>query len=85
MSELIGWVGAAALLVGYGLLSLGRIRNSVSYQALNLAGAGGLALNGAVHHAWPSTVLNVIWLVISAAAILRMLLRPTVDQLRASE
>jgi hypothetical protein len=36
---------------------------------LNLLGAGGLAFNGAYHHAWPSAALNVIWLGIGALAL----------------
>ena len=69
LADVIGWAGAACLLLAYGWLSSGRLTAGLRYHLLNLAGAGGLALNGAVHQAWPSTALNVIWLGIGVAAI----------------
>jgi hypothetical protein len=69
LADVIGWVGAACLLLAYAWLSSGRLTAGIRYHLLNLAGAGGLALNGAVHQAWPSTALNVIWLGIGVAAL----------------
>ncbi|GAA3398428.1 CBU_0592 family membrane protein [Cryptosporangium minutisporangium] len=71
-AEIVGWAGAAALLAGYALLSLGRIPHSRRYQVLNLAGSAGLAINGVVHQAWPSTVLNLVWVAIGAVALARL-------------
>jgi hypothetical protein len=71
-AEVIGWLGAAALIAGYGLLSLGRIPNSRRYQVLNLVGSAGLAVNGAVHQAWPSTILNLVWVAIGATALAQL-------------
>lgn len=67
--EVIGWLGAACLLIAYGLLSSGRLRAGLAYQSMNLAGAIALALNGVVHRALPSVAVNVIWLVIGVVAI----------------
>ncbi|WFE25999.1 hypothetical protein O7623_21920 [Solwaraspora sp. WMMD791] len=39
------------------------------YHLLDLAGAGGLAVNGAFHQAWPSTALDLIWLGIGLTAL----------------
>lgn len=62
LADLIGWAGAGCLLLAYARLSRGRLAIGVRYHLMNLAGAGGLAINGAVHRAWPSTVLNLVWL-----------------------
>ncbi|MEU8076848.1 hypothetical protein AB0B31_15525 [Catellatospora citrea] len=67
--EVVGWLGAAALLLAYGLLSSGRLAAGTTYQLLNLAGAVALAVNGIVHRALPSVAVNAVWLVIGLAAL----------------
>lgn len=67
--DAIGWLGAVALLLAYAGLAAGRLPAGPGYHVLNLAGAGGLAFNGAYHHAWPSAALNVIWLAIGVVAL----------------
>jgi hypothetical protein len=69
LTDAVGWLGAGCLLVGYALVSAGRIGADRRYQLVNLAGSIGLAVNGAVHRAWPSTVLNVVWLGIGVVAL----------------
>jgi hypothetical protein len=71
LADAIGWAGAACLLLAYARLSSGRLAIGLRYHLLNLAGAGGLAFNGAFHRAWPSTVLNLIWLGIGLTALHR--------------
>jgi hypothetical protein len=71
LADATGWAGAACLLLAYAGLSGGRLAVGVRYHLLNLAGAGGLAVNGAVHHAWPSTALNLVWLGIGITALHR--------------
>ena len=68
-----GWVGAAALLLGYGLVSAGHLSGrSTGFQLLNLVGSLGLLVNGIWHGAWPSAALNAVWLVIGLAAVRRL-------------
>lgn len=58
------------LLIAYALLTRGRIRATSSlYLTLNLIGSAGLATNAAFHAAWPSTVVNVLWLAIGLTAL----------------
>ena len=71
LADAVGWAGAAGLLLAYARLSSGRLTVGWRYHLLNLAGAGGLAVNGAVHHAWPSTALNLVWLGIGVTALHR--------------
>ena len=61
------------ILIAYLLLSAGRLTGqSALYQWMNLAGAAGIAINGWWHRALPSTVLNLIWLLIGALALWRI-------------
>lgn len=68
-----GWLGAAALLLAYGLVSSGRLSpRGAPFQAVNLAGSLGLAANSGYHGAWPSVALNLVWMAIGAAALVRL-------------
>ena len=71
--ETIGWAGALLILAAYVLLTLGRIQaQSVSYQAMNVAGALGFMINGWVNGALPSAALNLIWMGIGVYALWQM-------------
>jgi hypothetical protein len=67
----IGWLGAGALLLAYGLVLRQRIEGTGGvFQALNIAGGAGLATSSAVAAAWPSAVLNVIWVGVGVGSLL---------------
>ena len=58
------------ILLAYLLLSMGRLTGqSRVYQAMNVVGAAGFIVNGWWHGAIPSASLNVVWLLIGAAAL----------------
>jgi hypothetical protein len=61
------------LIVGaYGLLSSGKLpANSKTYQIMNMAGAAGFIVNSGANGAYPSAVLNVVWIGISIYALVR--------------
>lgn len=70
MIAAIGWVGAVAVLLAYGLNHLGRLHpRDAAYLVLNTVGAIGLMISTAAAHAWPSAVVNLIWLVIGVPQI----------------
>ena len=74
--EAVGWGGAVLILLAYALLSSGKLTGqSQLYQALNIIGAAGFALNGWWHDAKPSAVLNILWMLIGAVALARILRR----------
>jgi hypothetical protein len=74
----VGWAGAASLLLAYGLTSAGRLPpEGARFQLLNLGGALALTVNSAYHGAWPSAALNVVWIIIGAAALVRARRRET--------
>ena len=70
--EIVGWAGAVIILIAYGLLSAGRIAaTSTAYQALNVVGAAGFVINSGSKGAYPSAVLNLIWIAIGIYALAR--------------
>jgi len=78
--EIIGWLGAALILIAYILLSLGRIEaKSIAYQGLNVAGAAGFVINSGYNGAIPSAALNVIWMGIGLFALTHILRRRPAD------
>ncbi len=72
--EIVGWAGAALILLAYLLLSAGRLTGqSLVYQVMNVVGAAGCIINGWWHGALPSATLNVLWLMIGLFASIRIL------------
>ena len=68
----IGWAGATSVLLAYLLL----LRRSISayglrYLSLNLLGSACLAVSTSAARAWPSAAVNVIWLAIGIAPLIR--------------
>ena len=73
--DIAGWAGAVLILAAYGLLTAGRLSaKSVKYQVMNVVGAIGFIINSAWNNAWPSAILNVIWVGIGVVALTRMAL-----------
>src|SRR6478672_1455131 len=71
--EVVGWAGAALILLAYLLLSAGRLTGqSIVYQGMNIVGAAGFIVDGWWHGALPSTALNVIWMGIGGVALWRI-------------
>lgn len=71
--EITGWVGAILLLTGFALTSYGVLAGtSMEYQLINLAGSLTLAYYTYMKKAYPNTVLNIIWVLISVIAIINI-------------
>ena len=61
--DLLGWIGAACLLLAYFLVSRKKLAgDALNYQLLNLAGGGLLTINSFYYGAFPSVAVNVIWI-----------------------
>jgi len=68
--EVAGWVGAGLILLGYLLISAGKLTGrSAAYQWINIVGAAGFVINGWWHAAIPSTALNVVWMGIGVVTL----------------
>ena len=72
--DIVGWCGMAIILLAYALVSsgIGVTANSVTYQAMNIAGSLGLICVAVVRRAHQVTALNVAWVVIGVVALVRM-------------
>lgn len=71
--EIIGWAAALLILSSYLLVSTGRLSGtSVTFQWMNVIGAGGFILNSGWHGALPSAVLNIAWAGIGIFTLLRL-------------
>ena len=71
MMEVVGWIGGALILAGYFLLTAGKLdAKSPVYQWLNVVGAAGFIANSGWNGAWPSAVLNIIWVGIGVVALI---------------
>ena len=68
--EAAGWIGAGLILLAYLLLSMGKVTGqSRLYQWMNVVGAAGFIANSGWNGAWPSAILNVIWVGIGVVAL----------------
>ena len=73
LMEVVGWIGAVLILAGYALLTAGKVdAKSPAYQWMNVVGAAGFIANSGWNGAWPSAILNVIWVGIGVFALLRI-------------
>jgi len=74
--DILGWAGGVALVIAFGLNSLGKIEaQSLSYQLLNLFGGVALIINTAFYGAFPSTFVNVVWVFIALYAIWKIFIK----------
>src|SRR5207247_10009296 len=68
--DAIGWVGAAALLVAYAMVSHKKLEgDSATYKLLNISGSLLLAANTIFYGYYPSTFVNLIWAGIAVFSI----------------
>jgi hypothetical protein len=71
--DIFGWLGSVAVISAYALISSNRVNSrSRVYQALNLFGSVCLVVNTGYYHAFPSTVVNLVWLAIAAFTLVRI-------------
>ncbi len=70
--DILGWLGALVVVAAYSLISYGSVDGrSPIYQTLNVIGSILLIVNTAWHRAWPSSVVNLVWVGIAIGALTR--------------
>ncbi len=75
LDESIGWYGASAIMLAYALVSFNVISPSTFlYQLLNATGALGIVYISFKKKVYQPGVLNIIWAIIAAIAIVRLLI-----------
>ncbi|MCX6313374.1 MAG: hypothetical protein NTX08_01415 [Sphingobacteriales bacterium] len=70
--EIIGWIGSVLILGSYFFNINGKLKsNSKTYIISNLLGGIFFTINTLVHQAYPSMIVNIIWIFIAIAALLK--------------
>ncbi|KQW48902.1 hypothetical protein ASC77_09285 [Nocardioides sp. Root1257] len=70
--NVLGWLGMALLIGAYALVTASRIHaTGLVFQLMNLFGGGFLMVNSAYYGAWPSAVLNLVWVGIGTVGLAR--------------
>jgi cell shape-determining protein MreD len=70
--EIIGWIGAVLIVGAYFYNINGKLKSSsVTYIVSNLLGGIFFTINTFVHRAYPSMMVNIIWVIIAVAAIIK--------------
>jgi hypothetical protein len=70
--NIIGFLGAASIVVAYALLQFGRLQAQQRlYSAMNAVGAALILISLAVEPNWPSIAIESFWLLISVVGLVR--------------
>ena len=70
--DIIGWIGAVVLLMAYTFVSTKKMEgDSAPYQLLNLGGSAFLMANSFFYGAYPSSVVNIVWISIAVFTMVR--------------
>jgi len=70
---MIGWAGSVCVLSAYGLLSMHKLTaHSKFYHYLNIIGSIFLIINTIFYFAYPSTFVNIVWLMIAIFALINI-------------
>jgi hypothetical protein len=69
--EVAGWIGTLLVLFAYQQVSFKGREPGPSFYVMNVVGGAGLTLNAAVNGAWPSVGLNVVWVAVGVASLIR--------------
>ena len=71
--DLIGWIGSLEVILAYALISMQKVSaKNYYYQVLNGTGAVFLIINTIYYGSYPSTFINIVWLVIAALGIFQL-------------
>lgn len=74
--DVLGWIGTALIVAAYALISANRLDgSSLLYQGMNIVGSVFVGANALYYGAYPSVGINVLWILIGAFALQRILLR----------
>lgn len=74
--DVLGWIGTALIVTAYALISANRLNgSSLLYQSMNVVGSVFVGANALYYGAYPSAGINVLWILIGAIALQRILLR----------
>ena len=71
--NVFGWYGTIAIVLAYFLVSFSFLSvNNIWYQILKVTGSLGIVTDAFYKKDYQPGVLNIIWIIIAAAAIVKM-------------
>jgi hypothetical protein len=71
--NVLGWAGSFEVLLAFGLNTYQKIESkSIWYLLLNLTGGIFLIIYSSYYSAYANTFINVIWVAVAVAALIRM-------------
>ena len=74
LTEIAGWLGVIAILIGYALISFEVVEaSSAWYHGLNLVGGIGIIIDAIADKNWQPAALNVVWILIALYALSRVI------------
>lgn len=74
--EILGWIASVLIVGAYASNIYGRLRaDSLLYIWSNIIGGCFFVVNTIFHHAYPSAVVNVVWVIIAVNAVVKKMLQ----------
>ena len=74
IGDICGWIGAAIILAAYCLVSFEILNGGdLTYQAMNISGAGLMMILAIARSARPSIVVNAVWVIIGIIAVVNII------------
>ncbi|HCW06902.1 MAG TPA: hypothetical protein DGG95_06015 [Cytophagales bacterium] len=71
--DVIGWIGSIEVIIAYGLNSYQKLKSdSPLFQVLNFSGGIFLIINTVYYSAYPSAIINVVWVIIASVAMIQI-------------
>ncbi len=71
--DVTGWIATVLIVGAFALNSFGKIESSSKYyQFANLIGGIFFIINTIHHKAYPSAVVNIVWVIIAIVALLKL-------------
>lgn len=70
--EILGWIGSVLVIFAYAL-NINKMLSSddTKYYLMNIIGSAFLIINTTYHHAIPSAMVNIIWVLIAIIALVK--------------
>lgn len=64
--DIVGWTGAILVILAYLLITTRKVKaSSILYQTLNFFGSIGIIVNSFFYRAYPSVIVNALWILIA--------------------
>ena len=78
--EVLGWIGSVLIVGSYALNITGRLAaNNILYVVANIIGGVFFVVNTYYHQAYPSMLVNIVWVIIAIVMLSKKKVQKTND------